>query len=94
MPIDTTTPKSRFLKSKERVEAHRSIIGHPQFEDSIATALLEFQDDLSRGNNIENAGARHFQISGALQFVRVLKNLSEIPEQVRQTPPPTLKHTA
>jgi hypothetical protein len=94
MPIQNETPKARFLKSKERIEAHRFIISHPQFDNSIDTALLEYQSELSRGGDVNNAGARHFQMAGALAFVSHLKNLSEIVEPVRAPTGPQLRHDA
>lgn len=95
MPLDILTPKERFTKDSERVEAHRFIVTHAQFEDSINTALLEFQQGLARGKmDVTQAAANHFQMSGALEFVRILKNLSEIPTTPRAPAMPTLNHNA
>lgn len=95
MPFDTTTPKDRFTADKIRVEAHRLIVTHAQFEDSINTALLEFQQGLARGKmDVTQAAANHFQMAGALEFVRILRNLSEIPTATRAPAMPTLNHQA
>lgn len=82
MALDTSSPKQRFIKSKERVESHRSLISHPQFEASIDAALSEYADNLLRKiPATSNEGAGHaFALAGAYEFVRVLKNLSELPD--------------
>jgi hypothetical protein len=87
MPLDFQTPKDRFLKSKERVEYHRSLVTHKQFEDSIDTAMAQFvHEQLSRIPENANDGAgRAFALAGAQQFVQTLRNLSEMPDLPKQT---------
>ncbi len=93
MPTDTRSPKDRFIESKDRVEGHRFIISHPQFDNSIDFALLQYADNLSRAD-VQAAGANHFKLVGAQEFIRALKGLSEIVEPKRTTVTGALNHNA
>jgi hypothetical protein len=87
MPLDTSSPKDRFRLSKDRIESHRSLLSHSQFEDSIDAAMAQFTYEmLSRIPENANDGAgRAFALAGAQQFVQTLRNLSELPDVPRPT---------
>jgi len=96
MPLDFSSPKARFTKSKDRVEAHRSLLTHPQFEHSIDTALAEMQHDLlhSIPENANEGAGRAFALAGAQKFVQTLRNLSELPEPAPKMTTIQLRHDA
>ena len=96
MPLDFTSPKENFIKENHRVEAHRSLLSHPSFTLSIETAFAEMTHELlAKMPDTANDGAgRAFCISGAQQFIRTLKNLSEMPERPKPTVMRTLNHNA
>lgn len=79
MPIDARTPQERFQQNKDAVEKHLSLVSHPSFEKSIEVALAQFQhaESFKAERNLEIAAATQFKISGAHQFVQLLRNLSE-----------------
>ena len=96
MAIDFASPKDNFLKENRRVEAHRSLLSHPSFALSIETAFAEMTHELlAKMPDTANDGAgRAFCISGAQQFIRTLKNLSEIPERPKTPTMRGLNHNA
>ncbi len=94
MPIDTTTAKERFLKRKDALEAHRGILSHPQFEDSIQVAMIALQEEVIRDKRIDTAAPNHFTMVGAMRFVQIFKNLSDQVDPPKQTPIPGLRHDA
>ena len=96
MPLDFTSPKENFIKEKSRVEEHRSLLSHPSFSLSIETAFAEMTHELlaNMPDNANDGAGRAFCISGAQQFIRTLKNLSEMPERPKPTVMRTLNHNA
>ena len=95
MAYQSETPKQRFVKDKARTEAHRFIVSHAQFQDSIDQAMLEYQNQLLRSqpDNVLAAG-KAFALAGAQEFVAILKNLSEIPTAPKTAPTGMLDHKA
>lgn len=79
MPTDFKSPQERFWDNKDACEKHRSLISHPSFEKSLETALAQYQhqEAFKAERNLEIAAATQFKISGAHQFVQLLRNLSE-----------------
>lgn len=79
MPLDTKSPQERFWDNKDAVEKHRSLVSHPSFERSVEVALAQYQhqESFKAERNLEIAAATQFKISGAHQFVQLLRNLSE-----------------
>lgn len=73
------SPQARFQASLEAVEKHRSLVSHPSFEKSVETALLQYQhqESAKASRTLEIAAATQFKISGAHEFVQLLRNLSE-----------------
>ena len=96
MAIDFSSPKENFLKENRRVEAHRSLLSHPSFALSIETAFAEMNHELLAKipDNANDGAGRAFAIAGAQQFIRTLKNLSEMPERPKPTVMRTLNHNA
>jgi hypothetical protein len=72
-------PKIRFLTDGKRVTAHRNIFQMPQVEDSINTALLEYQRLLLGKSQIEMSAAATsgLKLAGALEFADILIKLGE-----------------
>lgn len=93
MAIENTSPKERFIKSKGRVEAHRSIVSHAQFENSVDVALLQYAHELGDTDDAGKSTQNFYRLAGAQRFVRVLKNLSEQLEPVKQVRTGNLDHT-
>jgi hypothetical protein len=94
MPIENLSPKARFVQSKSRCEAHRAIVGHAQFDQSVDVAMAELTDELLRSlpATVHDGAANAYAISGAQKFVRILKNLSEQVEAPRSAPVSALRH--
>ena len=76
---DYLSPRERFWQNKDAVEKHRSLVSHPSFEKSLEVALAQYQhqESFKADRNLEIAAATQFKISGAHQFVQLLRNLSE-----------------
>jgi hypothetical protein len=76
---DYLSPRERFQANKDAVEKHRSLVSHPSFEKSLEVALAQYQhqESFKADRNLEIAAATQFKISGAHQFVQLLRNLSE-----------------
>jgi len=96
MPLEFSTPKQRFVKSKDRCEAHRFIVSHAQFDQSVDVAMAELTDELLRSlpPSVHDGAANAYAIAGAQKFIRILKNLSEHPEPTRSAPLSQLRHDA
>jgi len=96
MPLDFTSPKQRFIKSKDRCEAHRFIVSHAQFDQSVDVAMAELTSELlhSIPPSVHDGAANAYAIAGAQKFVRILKNLSEQAEAPRSAPLSQLRHDA
>ncbi len=96
MPLTYESPKQRFIKSRDRVEAHRFLVSHAQFDNSIDTALAEMQHELLRAfpATANDGAAAAFALVGAQKFVTTLKNLSELPEPAKVSRVGQLNHEA
>lgn len=70
------------MESARDVSAHREMIQSEDFSRSIDFALMEFQRLVSQTplDNFNAAAAAHFRITGAQEFIHVLRNLSETPK--------------
>lgn len=61
---------------------------NPDFQSAIDVALLQYQGQLSTQRTTEGivAAANFYKVTGALEFVHVLKNLAEAaPEPPKRT---------
>ena len=84
-PPINPSPKQRFLWNKKFLEDHRRIVFSDEIQRSLDYALLQYNSQLCEQNADANgAAANHFKMRGAMEFVHVLKNLSESPK------PPTV----
>lgn len=88
-------PKARYLASAAIVQIHRKMMSDGSFQHALDTALLQYQGELA-GQAVDGSGAaaNHFKVVGALQFVNVLKNLSETPVIPKTVPVGNLQHQA
>ncbi len=93
-PPVNPSPKFRFLTTEIFLNQHRALIDRPETQRAIDFALLEYQRILCEQNSDANAAAgNHFKVKGALEFVNVLKNLSETPNRVPVIVPANLDHS-
>ena len=93
---ETTTnpsPKARFLAGSKNIEIHRSLIDRPEMQRALDYGLLEYMRILCEQNADANgAAAGHFKLRGAIEFVHLLKNLSETPSRPSTVPITNLDH--
>lgn len=87
-------PKHRFQESADNISKHREMVESRTFERAIDFALMQYQLLLAAETQ-RNPGAAAFsglKATGAVEFVDVLKNLSEMPPIIRNDPPSNLDH--
>lgn len=80
------SPKQRFQLTRPALEAHNALMQRPEFGMSCDFALMEYQWRLSsQSATFNDAAANNFKITGALEFLAVMRNLGEsTPLPVRQ----------
>ena len=78
------SPKSRFMEAKSLVDYHRKVTEPYDFQHILDHALLEYVAKLARQPAAE-AGASHFKMVGAQEFMAELKALSFV-ESPRKIP--------
>lgn len=76
------------------VSTHRDLIQRPDLQRSLDFALLEYQTQVARHTDSAMAGAGHFRMVGALEFVTVLKTLAETSVALPIKKDPGLDHKA
>lgn len=76
-PVINPSPKTRFMSSKANVERHREMMQNDYLQTSLDFALLEYQAQVAVRTPENVAGAGHFRMLGALEFVQTLKTLAE-----------------
>lgn len=83
--VTNPSPAAVFRCSARAVKDHHSMVETNTFEDAIRFALLEYQHKLSavQMDNFNQCAAHHLKITGAQEFVRILRNLADT-----ETPPP------
>ena len=92
LPINPS-PKARFISSKENITAHRALMDLNETQRALDYGLLEYMRVLCEQNADANgAAASHFKLRGAVEFVHLLKNLSETPGRLPPPPPDNLNH--
>ena len=89
-----TPPKDRFKEIPEFVHAHRELMQSPNLRRSLDYALLEYQRRVCRETNEQMAGAGHFRMLGATEFIDVLINLAETIPMPTLVPRGNLDHKA
>lgn len=72
--------KQQLMASGVKISAHREIVSHRQFQDSVNMALLHYQNILARNSDPTNAGANMMKLRGAHEFVSEFIALTEPPK--------------
>lgn len=86
-PNVNPSPRTQFQQSGAYVAIHQEMITGEDFIRGISTALLEYQWQLCvRTGDANGAAASHFRMTGALEFVDVLKRLAEPQTQIVPKP--------
>lgn len=96
-PVVNPSPKTRFQESGQNVGSHRDMVDSTVFQRAIDFAVMEYTRQLATdtARTSGNAAINGFKQAGALEFIDVLRNLSESPQPV--APPaqiPQLNHRA
>lgn len=79
---------------KDNLSIHRNLMQAPELQNSLDYALMEYQSRLS-GDEIANfniAAVNHIKMSGALEFIDILKHLAESNAPSRQAVDFNLNH--
>lgn len=81
VPINPS-PKLRYVSNGQVVKAHREMTQSDTFQRAVDSAMLQYQFELS-GQRVDGSGAaaNHFKLTGALEFIHLLKCLAEPPQQ-------------
>lgn len=74
-PNPNPTPKQVYQSDGRQVSAHRALVESPVFENAVNAALLQYSRQLA-----EQGGKTGKLLTGAFQFVDVLRNLGETPK--------------
>lgn len=79
IPVNPS-PKARYLSDATVVRRHKELTQSGIFQHAVDMALLQFQVELSQ-QKVDGVGAaaNHFKVTGALEFVNLLKGLAETP---------------
>lgn len=75
-------PKARFLaEGADVIKAHRDLMQNQNLKLAIDVALLQYQGQLSNAKPPDAASAAFsfYKVTGALEYINVLKNLAETP---------------
>ncbi len=81
------TPKQRFQSVNAWIGAHRQLVDSESFQRAVDFSILQYTQQLSSkvmdGNG---AGAAGLKMQGVVEFLMVLRNLSETPPTVGRRP--------
>ncbi len=92
LPVNPS-PKARFLTVGSFIKEHKALFDMPPTQRAIDFGLLEYQRQLCEQNSDANAAAgNHFKLKGALEFIHVMKHLSEMPQKLSPLPITNLDH--
>lgn len=92
-PIRNPTPKERFLQNTSLLKNHRSMVDSDVFQAVADAAMLEYQNLLSRQTtDAISASAAGFKLQGALEFIGVMKGLSDTPVVAKRRDADNLKY--
>lgn len=73
-----STPKLRFQMIASNIKQHRDMLAQPCFERGTDAAFNQYADQLGRANSDMNiAAAMGLKLCGAMEYLKVLKDLSE-----------------
>lgn len=93
--LPNPNPKTRFLTHSpaHTISKHREMVDSEAFQKAVDFSLLQYQADLSNqirdGNTAATAG---FKMQGVIEFMGILRNLSETPTPPRRESTDNLKH--
>lgn len=87
-PVINPTPKTRFQESGQNIGSHRDMVDSQVFQRAIDFAVMEYTRQLATNTaqDSQRAAVNGFKQAGAMEFIDVLRNLSESPAPM---PPPT-----
>lgn len=92
------SPKERFVEMSQWVGEHRQMVDSQAFTRGCDMALLQYQRQLSAsisheglnsGNLAASAGLR---MQGAMEFLSILRNISEVPSPAPRRSDDNLTH--
>lgn len=75
----TLDPRTRFHLNKEDKGQHAQLVASPWFQKAMDLAMLQFVDNLRRGEDPHAAIAAAHQLEGARDFVKLFMSFSETP---------------
>ncbi len=94
LPNLNPSPKTRFRASGLNISEHRTLVESNAFQRACDFALLEYQAQialtLSENPNLATVGG--LKITGAQEFVMILRTISEMPRIVSRQPVQNLDH--
>ncbi len=90
------TPKQKFHGHPDHLAAHNRMVESQEFDLSVDIALMEYQRMLvaltPTDANLNQAAVSHLKITGAMEFVKCLKNLGLMPVPPTTKPVGNLQH--
>ena len=95
-PVSNPNPKQRFLEVGQWVNEHRQLIDSGPFIRAADYAVMYYSHIIAatQSKDPNMAGICGTKLAGALEFLEVLRNLSEKPTPQIVTPIPSLNHRA
>lgn len=80
------TPRQEFQSNKSWVTMHRDMMQQPMLSVSIQYALAELVRKQFESNSDGNAAAQAaYKIQGAIELIKTLRNLAEMPVELPKT---------
>lgn len=71
------SPKTRYMSDTKRISIHRELMQRDDVIMALDFALLQYQSRVAQITNESMAGAGHFRMLGALEFIQELITLAE-----------------
>lgn len=91
----TLNPKQRFCEDKPVSAKHHDLVVDNGFLKACDSAMLQLVHDTARGNvDAQTALAGYYRISGAVDYLRTLLNLTEKPTAETRFPDVNLNFSA
>ena len=90
-------PRTRFQESSQNISKHRELVGSGEFQRACDYGILEYVARLTSSTDAGDQAAMHamgLKISGAHEFLLVIRMLSEKPTAPTPTVVPNLDHKA
>ena len=87
------SPKQRLLSVSQWVGEHRQMVDSPAFTRACDLAMLQYQHQATKQiGDLNTASAAGLKMQGAIEFIAILKNLSETAPPPTQRPDDNLQH--